>query len=61
VGGTDKRVFAKDRAAVDAEVLRLKKLTELGGYIPCPDHRISPDAKYELVKYYCDKMREVFP
>jgi uroporphyrinogen decarboxylase len=60
VGGMDKRVFARDYAAVDAEVERLKPLVDLGGYIPCPDHRIAPDAKWENVQYYCDKMRKTF-
>ena len=60
VGGMDKRVFARDYAAIDAEVERLKPLVELGGYIPCPDHRISPDARWENVQYYCDRMRETF-
>lgn len=59
VGGMNKTVFAKDKAAVDAEVARLKELIKLGGYIPCPDHRIAPDAKFELVQYYCQKMREL--
>jgi hypothetical protein len=60
VGGMDKRVFARDAAAIDAEVERLRPLVELGGYIPCPDHRIAPDAKWENVRYYCDKMRQTF-
>jgi hypothetical protein len=60
VGGTDKRVFAYDYAAIDAEVERLKPLVELGGYIPCPDHRIAPDAKWENVQHYCDRMRKTF-
>lgn len=59
VGGMNKTVFARDRAAVDGEVARMKPLIALGGYIPCPDHRIAPDAKWELVKYYCEKMREL--
>lgn len=58
VGGMDKRVFAHDRAAVDAEIQRLKSLVALGGYIPCPDHRIAPDAKFELVQYYCEQFRK---
>jgi len=58
VGGMDKRVFAQDRAAVKAEVERLKRLVDLGGYIPCPDHRIAPDAEFDLVRYYCDLMRQ---
>jgi uroporphyrinogen decarboxylase len=60
VGGMDKRVFALDEAAVEAEIERLKPLVALGGYIPCPDHRIAPDAKWELVQYYCRRMREEF-
>ena len=60
VGGMDKRVFAQDFAAVDREVERLKPLVELGGYIPCPDHRIAPDAKWDNVRYYCDRMRSAF-
>jgi len=60
VGGMDKRVFAHDYAAVDAEIERLRPLVELGGYIPCPDHRIAPDAKWENVQYYCERMRQVF-
>lgn len=60
VGGMDKRVFARDRAAVDAEIERLKPLVALGGYIPCPDHRIAPDAEWDNVRHYCDTMRRVF-
>ena len=60
VGGMDKTVFAYDRAAIDAEIERLKPLVGLGGYIPCPDHRIAPDAKWENVQYYCERMRKEF-
>lgn len=59
VGGMNKTVFAKDYAAIDAEIERLKPLIALGGYIPCPDHRIAPDAKFPLVQYYCEKLREI--
>ena len=60
VGGTDKRVFAEDRAAVDAEIERLRRLVDLGGFIPCPDHRIAPDAAWDNVRYYVDRMRATF-
>lgn len=59
VGGMNKNVFARDYKAVDEEVERLKPLIELGGYIPCPDHRIAPDAKFENVQYYCEKMHNL--
>jgi len=60
VGGMNKTVFARDRAAIDAEIERLKPLVALGGFIPCPDHRIAPDAHWDLVRYYCDRMHQIF-
>ena len=60
VGGMNKHVFHYDYAAVDAEIERLKPLVDLGGYIPCPDHRIAPDAKWENVQYYCERMQRTF-
>ncbi len=59
VGGMNKTIFAKDYDAIDAEIERLKPLIALGGYIPCPDHRIAPDAKFENVQYYCEKMQNL--
>ena len=60
IGGMDKRVFAKDRKSIDAEIERLKPLVALGGFIPCPDHRIAPDAHWDNVQYYCEQMRKTF-
>ena len=60
VGGMNKNVFAMDYAAIDKEIERLRPMVDLGGYIPCPDHRVPPDAIWENVQYYTDKMREVF-
>ncbi|MHB1485003.1 MAG: uroporphyrinogen decarboxylase family protein [Saccharofermentanales bacterium] len=60
VGGMDKRVLAVDYAAVDKEIERLKPLVELGGFLPGIDHMITPDAIWENVQYYCDRMKRVF-
>jgi len=60
VGGMNKVVFAHDRAAIDAEIERLKPLIDLGGFVPCPDHRIAPDAKWDNVQYYCEAFRHAF-
>ena len=60
VGGMDKRVFAYGRSEIDAEIERLRPLIALGGYIPCPDHRIPPDAEWDNVRYYCGRMRRTF-
>ena len=56
IGGMNKNVFAMDKKAVEEEVERLKALVSLGGYIPCPDHRIPPTADFSLVAYYCELM-----
>ena len=55
----DKTVFRKDKAAVDAELERIKRLSALGGFIPCPDHRLMPGSKFELVQYYAEKVKEI--
>lgn len=60
VGGMNKNVFSEDYAAIDREIERLKPLVALGGYIPCPDHRIPVTAKFENVQYYCERMRQEF-
>lgn len=60
IGGMNKVLFSHDYAAIDAEVERLKALVDLGGYIPCPDHRLAPDARWENVQYYCERMRHAF-
>jgi len=56
----NKHALSADQAAVDAEIERLRPLVDLGGFLPCPDHRLPPDTKWELVQYYCDRMRRVF-
>lgn len=59
-GGMNKTAFSRDHTAIDAEIERLRPLIALGGYIPCPDHRIAPDAKWDLVKYYCERLRSLW-
>jgi uroporphyrinogen decarboxylase len=61
VGGMRKQAFAEDRAAIEAEIERLRPLIGLGGYIPCPDHRIPPDSKWDLVRYYTDRLAALVP
>jgi hypothetical protein len=60
VGGMNKNVLSRDFAAIDVEIERLRPLVDLGGFIPCPDHRLAPDAEWDNVRYYCDHMRQVF-
>jgi uroporphyrinogen decarboxylase len=60
VGGMNKHVLAAGRDAIDREIERLKPIVELGGYLPCPDHRLPPNVTWENVQYYCDKFRKTF-
>lgn len=59
VGGMDKTVLRKDKAAVDAELERIKRLVDMGGFIPCPDHRLMPGTKFELVQYYAEEIKNI--
>lgn len=59
VGGMDKTALRKDKAAVDAELERMKRLASMGGFIPCPDHRLMPGTKYDLVCYYAEQIKNI--
>lgn len=59
VGGMDKTALRKDKAAVDAEIERMRRLTAMGGFIPCPDHRLMPGSKFELVQYYAEEIKKI--
>ena len=30
-----------------------------GGYLPCPDHRLMPGTKFELVQYYAEEIKKL--
>ncbi|MBR6793320.1 MAG: hypothetical protein IKM48_03045 [Clostridia bacterium] len=59
VGAMNKLSLRQDKAAVDAELERLQKLVSLGGFIPCPDHRLMPGTKFELVRYYAEEIKKL--
>ncbi len=59
IGGMDKTAFRKDKAAVDVELERIKRLASMGGFIPCPDHRIMPGSSFELVQYYTEEVKKI--
>jgi uroporphyrinogen decarboxylase len=60
LGNINKHVLGMDRKAIDREIERAKRLVDLGGFVPCFDHRIPPEADWNLTKYYCEKMKEAF-
>lgn len=59
VGGFDKTCLRLDKAAVDRELERMKRLVGLGGFLPCPDHRLMPGTRFDLVCYYAEEIKKI--
>ena len=59
VGGINKLELEKGPSAIDAEIARRAPLMKQGGYVPMPDHLITPGVSLENYKYYLGKMREL--
>lgn len=60
VGGMRKSLLALDYAAIDEELKRLAPMAKELGYIPCPDHRIPDNARWETVQYYAEKVKDIY-
>jgi len=60
MGGFDKRILARSKAAIEAEVYRLTPVVEDGGYIGFCDHRVPPDVPLENYLFYLDTVRQVW-
>lgn len=58
-GGIDKRQFALGRAAIDAELERIKPVMEIGNFIPHADHLVPPDVSLANYMYYRDQKRKL--
>ncbi len=58
-GGVDKMILLKDRAAVRAEIERLRPEVAAGGFLPGIDHRVQSDASLDLYKYYLKLKRDL--
>jgi len=60
IGGMDKKVLAKGREAIDAELDRkIPRMLESGGYIPLVDHQVPPDVSWENFVYYREKLNRM--
>jgi uroporphyrinogen decarboxylase len=58
-GGVDKLALIRGKPSIDRELDRLNPLVELGGYIPCLDHRVPPDVTLDNYLYYLERKREI--
>ena len=55
IGGIDKMALLAGKAAIDAELEKMKELLPLGGFIPTVDHRVPPDVPYANYVYYLEE------
>lgn len=56
-GGIDKLALEKGHAAIDTEIACRRPLMAEGGFLPLPDHLITPDTPLEHVRYYHEQIR----
>ena len=59
IGGIDKMVLEQNPAAIDAEIARRLPLMQEGGFIPMPDHFITPGVSITNYRYYLERMRQL--
>lgn len=59
VGGLDKNVMARGRAAIDREIERARHLIRKGRFIPGPDHFVLSDVTWGNYRYFNEQLREV--
>jgi len=60
MGGFDKRMMVKGKAAIDEYMQTLIPLVDRGGFIPFCDHRCPPDVTVENYLYYLDLKEKTF-
>ncbi len=60
IGGFDKRILAKGKPEIEAEVCRLAPLVEEGGFIGLCDHRVPPDVPLDNYMHYLKCVRDVW-
>jgi uroporphyrinogen decarboxylase len=60
MGGINKRMLAKGKKEIDAELEYKCSIIPHGGYIPHVDHFVPPDVSWENFLYYRLKLKEIF-
>ncbi len=59
MGHIDKRAMTKDKAAMDAEIERLRPLLATGRFLPHMDHAIPPDVPWDNYQYMVWRWKEL--
>lgn len=60
MGGFSKRILAQGPDAITEEIERLAPLVSEGGYIPLPDHRVSPEVRLKDYQHYLAEGRGIW-
>ena len=60
MGGFDKRILARRKCDITAEVERLAPLVEEGGFIPFCDHLVPPDVPMSNYLHYLNEAKRVW-
>ncbi len=55
MGGVDKRALARGRAAIDAELERVRRIMDFGRFMPHVDHLVPPDVPLADYLYYRER------
>ena len=58
VGRFDKRILWKSRETIAAEVDRLTPVVHQGGFIPCCDHKVTPEVRLDDYMYFLTVARQ---
>jgi len=61
MGGIDKKLLFKGgtKKGIDAELEKIKKLLNKGGYVPHIDHAVSEDVNWDNFKYYRERLNNI--
>lgn len=60
IGNIDKRALAKDKKAIEEEVMKkVPYLLSQGGYFPTIDHAVPPDVPFENYQYYLSLLHKI--
>jgi hypothetical protein len=60
MGGFSKRILARPKSDIEAEIRRLTPLVEEGGFIGFCDHRVPPDVPLENYMFFLETARKVW-
>ena len=58
-GNVDKRALIQGKAAIDAEIARLRPVVEQGGFIPLVDHGVPDDVPLPHYLYYLEQRKRL--